>query len=405
MLAPKNKGADMQVYRAVWTGFAVMAMVGSAMAKTVGDGVVPAEIPPASYKANYYVDSQGCAFIRAGSGANVTWVPRANRDRSLFCNQPPTFARTAQPAAVPVAVAPPQATPQTTPVTTTTTTTTVRRQPQRIDWHAFWFGTSRTTRTSPPPAAVATAAPPAVTAPVPQTTVTVRAPGYYPPTPVYRVPNGATFVTRTTSPTYATVAPETPAAPFAPPGYVSLLDEANQPAYRGAGTPTGDQMMDLVWTDSMPRRLIDARTGRDVTAQFPQLSAVVISNRRYIPASGGTTTTRRPRVDEASPENMRLRRIEDTAASETDVATPAAVTQPQVGGVYVQVATFGVPANAERTLARFAAAGLPTAKRPLTQGGKRLDIVLIGPFASDADLAAGLSAARGAGFSDAFAVR
>ena len=51
---------------------------------------MPAEIPPLSYIGTQFVDSKGCAFIRAGTGGTVTWVPRIERSREQICNARPT---------------------------------------------------------------------------------------------------------------------------------------------------------------------------------------------------------------------------------------------------------------------------------------------------------------------------
>ena len=72
------------------------------------------------------------------------------------------------------------------------------------------------------------------------------------------------------------------------------------------------------------------------------------------------------------------------------------------GRSYIQVGTFGQPSNADGASQRLAGLGLPVARSKITKGGKALQIVLAGPFASSAEAQAALSKARRAGFSDAF---
>lgn len=65
---------------------AVMAMGSGAEAASIREVGGPAEIPPPSYKGKQYVDSRGCVFVRAGYGNRVTWVPRVNRRREVYCS-------------------------------------------------------------------------------------------------------------------------------------------------------------------------------------------------------------------------------------------------------------------------------------------------------------------------------
>lgn len=84
---------------------ALLTLAGQAPAQPLREAPTPAEFPPASYRGQQYVDSAGCVFIRAGSGDQVTWVPRITRDRRALCGFQPSLAR-ATPATPTPSVAP-----------------------------------------------------------------------------------------------------------------------------------------------------------------------------------------------------------------------------------------------------------------------------------------------------------
>lgn len=45
----------------------------------------PAELPPPDFLGQQYVDSRGCAFVRAGTGGVDLWIPRVSREGQPLC--------------------------------------------------------------------------------------------------------------------------------------------------------------------------------------------------------------------------------------------------------------------------------------------------------------------------------
>lgn len=68
---------------------------GAAFAPTqaVAEIAGPANTPPPAFKGQQFVDNRGCVFMRAGYGGQTTWVARVTRDRKAMCGYPPTFGQ------------------------------------------------------------------------------------------------------------------------------------------------------------------------------------------------------------------------------------------------------------------------------------------------------------------------
>ncbi|WP_143057977.1 SPOR domain-containing protein [Loktanella fryxellensis] len=447
---------------------AVMS-IGTEPAAAQGAGI-PAEFPPASYTGTQYVDSQGCAFVRAGMAGRTTWVPRVSRQREQLCNFQPTgiaAAQAAAPAPRPdvTVIVPPDA----------------------------------------PAAARVAAAPRVVLPPVPRAQPAMqaaRSPAVRQPAPIL-VPVVAQVPTSAPAPQRRVTLAEACLGRFGvQPGFVSASTRqpidcgpAAAPAQRVAAGPmartAGPAPLRLTLADACARqaqtgqRLIDAASGRPIACAPASVSAVaqVAYPARIASATGcaaapagvavrcgpqiespsgtgttlyaplaraggqGVTAVVPPPVVVAAPRPAKplfgagpvpasnapnaaiphpprgyarvwddgrinpqrgLPRAQVVVAAPAHVqatvssrsAAPAAVQAPAAasGPRYVQVGSFGDPANAARLIARLQAAGLPVASAQ--SGGVK--VIAAGPFRSPGDLNAALGVVRGMGFSDAY---
>lgn len=316
----------------------------AAHAQSGRDPYVPAELPPASFDGTQYVDSTGCAFIRAGVGGMVNWVPRFDRDRNPVCGLAPSMPRQTQVAAAPAT--------QPTP-----------KEPVRA--------------ASPSPAPKVATRP---AAPVPAKPAPAAVPAAAP---------AATMVVGNTCPNYDTLAqhwvrtasggllrcgpqrihPSDGKRTDGPGGRVWQPDggqrpvpEGYRPAWtddrlnpdRARGTAQGDAQMQRTWTQTVPQQLVNP-TSRAATVPYDR-----------------------------------------------QVSTRSATPQPATAQRFVQIGSFGVPSNAHGAATRFQAQGLPVRVSTVRQGGRNLQVVMIGPLGGAAEVERALNAARQAGFRDAF---
>lgn len=165
-------------------------------------------------------------------------------------------------------------------------------------------------------------------------------------------------------------------APFsgAPAGYeVVEREDGRMNPLRGRRTAVGDAQMARVWTDGVPRRLV----------QLPLDRPVVTLPRN---------ASRSP-AEAKAPPVLRL----STRSAPQDAGTPKA----RISSSYVRAATF-VRADAAKSAARkLAAAGLPVRLGRLSRGGKAHSVVLAGPFEDQEQARAALAQVQAAGFSGA----
>lgn len=85
-------------------GIAALCLLVAGSPGAARDLIRPAELPPADYAGQQYVDSRGCLFLRAGTAADVMWIARVTRKGQPVCGYPPSGQRVPIGGAAAVAV-------------------------------------------------------------------------------------------------------------------------------------------------------------------------------------------------------------------------------------------------------------------------------------------------------------
>lgn len=274
--------------------FCAMVGVNSAFAQGV-----PAEIPPASFRGEQYVDSRGCAFVRVGMGGNTQWVPRVSGNRRQICNLSPSLSAAPQTATARTApaagqsgvtiiggVAPAQAQQQPQPARSGPAPQPRLAAPVQPAVR----GLSSTSR----PAAAqsrSVATTPRVLEPRSTAPAATGATGACPNLPAdlrpfftganprcgpQRVHPGDALRGRDQSSALGQGSTAQPRQLVRyqvnpPPGYRAAWDDGRLNPNRGLGTALGQRQMEAVWTNTTPRRLVGTQP-RGLQAVFTRAS-------------------------------------------------------------------------------------------------------------------------------------
>ncbi|MBQ0750662.1 MAG: SPOR domain-containing protein [Roseovarius sp.] len=219
-------------------------------------------------------------------------------------------------------------------------------------------------------------------------------------------PRPGTPATPETVPPYTRIAPArvyasqqaSLAGVSVPQGMQPVWEDDRLNPYRAHQTFEGRDQMLLMWTNTVPQRLIDRRTGADVIHQFPGLQPPYTSFEAQ--RAAGVTVATQGRYVPAPMTSRKLAQANTQRATVSTRSTPATTPQSTPSHRYAQAGLFADPAQAQAAAQRIAAAGLPARRGTVTRDGRALTLVLAGPFGSQSQLNAGADRLRAMGFAN-----
>lgn len=189
-----------------------------------------------------------------------------------------------------------------------------------------------------------------------------------------------------------------------PQGYRRAWEDDRLNTRRAEQTVAGIQRTDLIWTNTVPRRLINRATGQDVTRNMPLVYPFtdVVTQQRQL----GTVTL-------AHQNGQVVKRVQRNAAAPAPTVSTRSAPKPVAprapvqsastlqGQGLVQAALYRDDAGARAAAQRVGQLGLPVQLGTIQHRGETLKMVMVGPFASGDAQVGALRRVRAAGFANA----
>lgn len=368
----------------------------------------PAEMPPAGFQGQQYVDGRGCVFMRAGLSGKTAWVARIGQDRKPICNDVPmaeAAARLAAPAAASQptleAVAQPIAKPAGKPMATVASN--MRAQSQ-IGLQEPMVVPGLTSVAAPILAPVTRTVAPAPSFVAQSVSRSARCPAAAPVLQRMALQSGGTVLVCTRSDGSATgwLSPGYPAGV----GGTIQNVPGQQVAYSGNTAPNLRQNTATAAVGATVQTVI---AGDVIKYRQPEKTQYVAAwkDGRLNPLRGkgtaeGWAMQAQVWTQKAPAKLVTTKSNQTTAGSLRVTQSTMSAGQSAGGARYVQIGTFGNPNNVAKVAGALSAMGLPVSKSRMTKAGRELVIVLAGPFDSAQSAKSALGMAQQAGFGDAF---